>query len=69
MIWSMSQLERALRDFDSADIAVPDLHAAAMQDPTALGDQVLGILTDHENSDRDETELRGRLAHLVNRGR
>jgi len=40
-----------------------------MQDPTALGDQVLGILTEHENSDRDETELRVRLAHLGQQGR
>jgi hypothetical protein len=65
----MTQLEEALRDFDPGDIAVPDLQAAAEQDPSALANQMLAALTEYENSSMDESDLRVRVAPLVPRGR
>jgi hypothetical protein len=61
----MSPLEETLTQFVAEETSLETLRAVAEADPTELGNRVLALLTQYENSDWSEAELRVHAADLL----
>jgi hypothetical protein len=61
-------IDEARRAYVAQELDLDGLRAAAQDDPTEQGSQVLMLLTEYENSDWDEAELRVRVGEQLAKG-